>query len=84
MTVKQISVFVENQPGHLLEFTELLEKHGINMHALSIAETEDFGILRVIVDDAYKAVRMLKEEGYVCSLTPVLAVEISDELGGLV
>ena len=84
MTVKQISVFVENQPGHLLEFTELLEKNAINMHALSIAETEDFGILRVIVDDAYKAVRVLKEAGYVCSLTPVLAVEISDELGGLV
>ena len=84
MTVKQISVFVENKPGQLSEFTKLLEKHNIDLRALSIADTEDFGILRVIVDDSYKTVCMLKEEGYVCSVTPVLAVEIPDRPGSLV
>lgn len=84
MTVKQISVFVENKPGQLSEFTKLLEKNNIDLRALSIADTEDFGILRVIVDDSYKTVCMLKEEGYVCSVTPVLAVEIPDRPGSLV
>lgn len=84
MTVKQISVFVENKPGQLSEFTKLLEKNNIDLRALSIADTEDFGILRVIVDDSYKTVCMLKEAGYVCSVTPVLAVEIPDRPGSLV
>lgn len=84
MTVKQISVFVENKPGQLAEFTKLLEKNNIDLLALSIADTQDFGILRVIVDDSYKTVCMLKEEGYVCSVTKVLAVEIPDRPGSLV
>lgn len=84
MTVKQISVFVENKPGQLSEFTKLLEKHSIDIRALSIADTEDFGILRIIVDDSYKAVCVLKEANYVCSVTPVLAVEIPDRPGSLV
>lgn len=84
MTVKQISVFVENKPGQLAEFTKLLEKNNIDLRALSIADTQDFGILRVIVDDSYKTVCMLKEEGYVCSVTKVLAVEIPDRPGSLV
>lgn len=83
MTVKQISVFVENKPGQLAEFTRLLEKNKIDMRALSIADTEDFGILRIIVDDPYKTVCILKEANYVCSVTPVLAVEISDRPGSL-
>ena len=83
MTVKQISVFVENKPGKLAEFTKLLEEHDIDMRALSIAETEDFGILRVIVDDPYKTVCLLKEANYVCSVTKVLAVEIQDQPGSL-
>lgn len=83
MTVKQISVFVENKPGQLAEFAHLLEENNIDMRALSIAETEDFGILRVIVDDSYNTMRILKEAGYVCSLTPVLAVEIDDAPGSL-
>lgn len=83
MTVKQISVFVENKPGQLSEFTRLLEKNKIDMRALSIADTEDFGILRIIVDDPYKTVCILKEASYVCSVTPVLAVEISDRPGSL-
>ena len=84
MTVKQISVFVENRPGQLLEFTKLLEKHNIDLRALSIAEAEDFGILRVIVDDSYNTMQILKESGYVCSVTSVLAVEIPDRPGSLV
>ena len=84
MTVKQISVFVENKPGQLAEFTKLLEKNNIDLRALSIADTQDFGILRVIVDDSYKTVCMLKEEGYVCSVTKVLAEEIPDRPGSLV
>lgn len=83
MTVKQISVFLENKPGQLAEFAKLLEKNKIDMRALHVAETRDFGVLRVIVDDTYKAVCILKEAGYICSITPVLAVVIPDEPGGL-
>ncbi|MEY8391522.1 acetolactate synthase [Lachnospiraceae bacterium] len=83
MTVKQISVFVENKPGKLAELTEYLEQHDIDMRALSIAETQDFGIVRMIVDDAYKTSCVLKEAGYVASITPVLAVEMPDEPGSL-
>ena len=54
MTAKQISVFLENKPGQLTEFAKLLEQHGINMHALCVADAKDFGILRIIVDDSYK------------------------------
>ena len=83
MTVKQISVFVENKPGKLAELTDYLHQHDIDMRALSIAETQDFGIVCMIVDDAYKASQVLKESGYVVSITPVLAVEMSDEPGSL-
>ena len=84
MTVKQISVFLENKPGQLAEFTRLLEENRIDMRALSIAETQDFGILRLIVDDPYKTVNVAKDAGYLCAITPVLAVEISDKPGSLV
>lgn len=84
MTAKQISVFLENKPGQLSEFTKLLEKNDINMRALSLADAEDFGILRIIVDDSYKAACVLKEGGFVFSITPVLAVEIPDRPGSLV
>ena len=83
MTVKQISVFVENKPGQLAEFTRVLNEHKIDMRALSIAETPDFGILRVIVDDAYETACVLKEAGYVFQITPVLAAEIPDQPGSL-
>ena len=84
MTVNQISVFLENRPGQLAEFTRLLEKSQIDMRALSIAETQDFGILRLIVDDPYKTMSVAKDAGYICAVTPVLAVEISDKPGSLV
>ena len=84
MTVKQISAFLENKPGALAAFAKILQSSGIDLRALSLAETEDFGIVRVIVDDAYKTVQILKEEGYVCSVTPVLAVVFEDKPGALV
>ena len=84
MTVKQISVFLENRPGALAEFTRILEKSNIDRRALSLAESEDFGIVRVIVDDPYTTIQILKEEGYVCSVTKVIAVEIKDKPGALV
>ncbi|MDE6929873.1 MAG: acetolactate synthase [Lachnospiraceae bacterium] len=67
----------------MAELTDYLHRHDIDMRALSIAETQDFGIVRMIVDDAYKASQVLKESGYVVSITPVLAVEMSDEPGSL-
>lgn len=83
MTVKQISVFLENKPGAMAKFTDVLSRNKIDMRALSLAEASDFGIARIIVDDVYNAMQVLKEEGYICSATNVLAVAISDEPGGL-
>lgn len=83
MTVKQISVFLENKPNAMAKFVEALSKNSIDMRALSLAEAADFGIVRVIVDDVYNAMQILKEEGYICSATKVLAVAIPDEPGGL-
>lgn len=83
MTVQQISVFVENKPGQLAEFTKILRENGIDMRALSIAEAQDFGILRIIVDDSYRTACVLKEAGYVFSMTKVIAVAVSDEPGSL-
>ena len=83
MTVKQISIFLENRPGSLAELIDVLSKEEINMRAMSVGETEDFGILRIIVQDPYKAICVLKQNGYVCSITPVLAVAVQDEAGSL-
>lgn len=83
MNVKQISVFIENKPGTLAECLNVLKQNEVNMRALYLAETTDFGIVRLIADDSYKAVRVLKDAGYVCSITPVLAVAISDVSGSL-
>lgn len=83
MTVKQISVFMENRPGCLAELTEVLSQNKIDMRAMSIAETSDFGILRIIVNDSYNAARVMKDAGYVVSVTDVLAVAIQDKPGSL-
>ncbi len=83
MTVKQISIFLENKPGRLADFTDILSRRGIDMRALSLAEAEDFGIVRIIVDDVYNAATVLKDEGYVYSITEVLAVNMPDEPGAL-
>ncbi len=83
MTVQQISVFLENKPGGLAEFAKVLSDNNINMRAMCIAETPDFGILRIIVDDVYNTMCTMKEAGYICSATKVLAVEIPDKPGSL-
>ena len=83
MSIKQISVFVENKPGALYAHTAVLAQGQIDMRALSLAETKDFGIVRLIVNDLYKATTLLKDAGYVHSLTPVVGVAIPDVPGGL-
>ena len=83
MSMKQISVFVENKPGALYPLTAVLAQGQIAMRALSLAETKDFGIVRLIVNDLYKATTLLKDAGYVHSLTPVVGVAIPDVPGGL-
>lgn len=84
MTVNQISVFLENVPGELLKLVETLAANDIDMRALSLADTKDFGIARIIVNDPYNAVQALKANGFISSITPVVAVEIPDRPGSLV
>lgn len=83
MSVKQISVFVENKTGKLAEITKYIAENNINMKALSVADTHDFGILRIICDDALNASKVLQDGGYVVTTTDVLAVEITDKPGSL-
>lgn len=83
MYVKQISVFIENAPGKLAEFTRILGEKGIDLVSLSIADTTSFGILRGIVADWERASRLIEEAGYTLRLTDVLAVEVPDRPGGL-
>ena len=83
MSIKQISVFLENKPGKLFELTRLLAENGIDMRALSIAETTDFGIARLIVGDAYGAARVLREGQFIAQYSDVLAFAVPDEPGGL-
>ena len=81
--LKQISVFLENKPGKLAELAVLLSDNKVNLRALSLAETEDFGIVRLIADDVYSAATVLRSAGYVASVKDVLAVEMQDTPGGL-
>ena len=81
MIIKQISIFVENKKGRLAEITETLSKAGANIRALSIADTTDFGILRLIVDEPEEAAIALKEAGITVSITNVIAVGIDDVPG---
>lgn len=83
MTVKQLSVFVENQPGKMAEITAILEQNRIDIRALSIADTTNFGVLRLIVDRPTTAAKYLKEAGMTVSLTQVIAVGVNDQPGGL-
>jgi len=81
--VEQISVFIENKSGRLAEIARLLGEAGIDIRALSLADTNDFGILRLIVNDREKAKEVLKEKGFTVSKTEVIAVEVPDRPGGL-
>ena len=83
MSVKQISIFLENKPGKMCEMTEVLAANKINMRALSLAETDGFGIVRIIVDDVYEATTILKDAGYINKLTSVVIVELPDVPGEL-
>jgi len=83
MSVRQISVFVENQTGKLVDVVETLGDAGIDIRALSIADTADFGILRIIVKDPDKVAELLIEKGYVIRVTDVLAVSLADTPGSL-
>ena len=83
MSVKQISVFLENKPGTMKKMTSVLTANNINIRALSLADTKDFGIVRMLVDDVYETTSVLKDAQFVASLTPVLVTAIPDEVGGL-
>jgi hypothetical protein len=83
MTVHQISVFLENKSGRLAEVTKLLGSGGVNLRAITIADTADVGILRVIVDDREKALKLLRDAGFTAKVTEVYAIEIEDKPGGL-
>ncbi len=83
MSVKQISIFIENRKGKLAEATRYIADNHINLRALSIADTQDFGILRIICEEPEKAESILKEGGFITTTTNVLAAAISDEPGSL-
>lgn len=83
MAISQISVFVENRPGRLADITAVLAKNSIDIRALSVADTSDYGILRLIVNDPKSAVEALRSEGMTASATQVLGIIIPDEPGGL-
>ena len=81
--VYQISVFLENRAGQFAEITTVLAENGVDLRAISIAETADYGILRMIVDDAQKATSLLMQHGYLLTMTPVIVVAVSDQPGGI-
>jgi hypothetical protein len=83
MSVKQISVFIENKKGALAACTRYIADNGINIRALSIADTQDFGILRIICDDPKQTDSILKNGGYITTVTDVLATEIADKPGSM-
>ena len=83
MNIHQISVFLENKTGKLAEVCELLAESNVDIRAISIAETAEYGLVRLIVDDAHKASAILLQHGDMISMTPVWAVEVPDRPGGL-
>ena len=83
MKVEQISIFLENKPGGLTNVTRVLRDTGINIRALSLADTTDFGVLRLIVDDVAKAREVLKAQGMTVGRTTVVGIEVPDRPGGL-
>lgn len=83
MSIKQLTVFVENKQGTLVYVTDTLSKHDVNIRALSIAETQDFGMLRLIVNDTAKAEKVLAEEGFLIKVNDIVGVKIGDAPGKL-
>lgn len=83
MTIQQISVFLENRAGQLAEITDILAAHDIDLRAIHIAETTDYGVLRIITSRPQEAANILLEKGCILSMTPVLAAAVPDKPGGL-
>jgi hypothetical protein len=83
MIIKQLSVFLENRPGHVLEVCQTLGKAGINILTLTLADTEEFGVLHLIVGDPDNAKQVLSGAGYTASMAEVIALEVDDRPGGL-
>ena len=83
MKVEQISIFLENKPGGLEKVTKILKDVNINIRTMAVADTSDFGIVRMIVNNVETATRVLKENGFTVSRTTVVAVEVPDRPGGL-
>lgn len=83
MTIKQLSIFVENKPGRLAEITDILGQENIDIRAVSVADTREFGILRLIVDDPAGAADKIRAHGCTCTLSDVLVLRIDDHPGGL-
>ena len=81
--IRQISVFLENKPGTLFNLTTLLKENAINLLALNVAETEDYGLARLIADKTDKAVEILKANNFLCQVNPVVCVAVPDVAGGL-
>lgn len=81
--LKQLTVFVENKQGTLVDITDTLASNGVNLRALSIADTQDFGLLRLIVNDNDTAASVLQEKGYILKITEVIGVKIGDQPGKL-
>lgn len=81
--VYQISVFLENRAGQFAEITGILAENHIDLRAISIAETTDYGVLRMIVDNAEKTTAILMQHGYLMSMTPVLVIAVPDQPGGV-
>jgi hypothetical protein len=83
MKVEQIAIFLENKSGRMAEITAILAQNGINIRAMSLADTADFGILRLIVNDTDNASQVLKDNGFTVGVTEVIVAEVSDKPGGL-
>ncbi len=83
MSIRQLTVFVENRQGALAEVTKELAEHNVDLRALSMADTQEFGVLRLIVKDVDSALSILRESGHIVNITPVTAVKISDAPGRL-
>lgn len=81
--LKQLSVFLENRSGQLVQITEILTKSGVNIRAINIAETNDYGVLRLVVNDSEKALSVLKDEGFIVKTANIVAAAVPDSVGGL-
>ncbi|MBR1930714.1 MAG: ACT domain-containing protein [Lachnospiraceae bacterium] len=83
MYINQISVFVENKPGNLAALTEFIAKHNIDLRAFTLVDSTDYGIVRIIVKDAFDTITLLKDNDWICKLTKVIGVKLPDKPGAM-